>query len=372
MADYVIIGGGVYGVATAWHLARQGASVIVIERKTVASGASGGPGRRGVRANFRDGRELPLMQAAYPMWEALSDTLGTTGLFQRTGNLMLVGDARDMPQARAQAQIQSRLGIESHILDADDVRGIEPDVETGIAGGVFCPRDGLSDHTATTRAYAVAARSAGVTIRENTEAAEVIISDGRATGFRLSDGTTIAAAHGVLVLSNWSVADLLGSLADLPVWSDAFQVLVSHPLPYVPVRHVVGHLRRTVSLKPEPGNRLMISGGHRGAYDRQTHIGTALPGAIAANVADAVGTYPVLDGITIETADAGHLESVAVDDIPIIDHAPGIANLWFATGWSGHGWAIAPVVAALMADYAATGTRPGLLAPFALGRFDPA
>ena len=67
MADFVIIGGGVYGVATAWHLARTGASVTVLERKTVASGASGGPGRRGVRANFRDRRELALMRAAYPV-----------------------------------------------------------------------------------------------------------------------------------------------------------------------------------------------------------------------------------------------------------------------------------------------------------------
>lgn len=369
MADFLIIGGGVYGVATAWHLARLGADVTVLERKTIASGASGGPGRRGVRANFRDRRELPLMEAAYPIWETLSDTLGAKGLFECTGNLMLIGDPNDMPHARAQARMQSRLGIETQVLDAAEVRALEPDVEADIAGGIFCPRDGLSDHTATTRAYAAAARKAGAEITEGADVASITVQNLHATGVTLADGSTRTAARGILILSNWSVADLLGT--ELPVWSDAFQVLVTRPLPRAPVRHVVGHLRRTLSIKPEPGNRVMISGGHRGAYDRTTHIGTALPASIKANVVDAVATYPCLSGIEVETADAGHLESVAIDNIPIIDRAPGIPNLWFATGWSGHGWAIAPTVTDMIAAFATTGVRPDPLAPFAVTRFDP-
>ncbi len=64
-ADFVIVGGGIYGVATAWELARGGADVLVLEARDIASGASGGLGKRGVRANGRDIRELPLMRAAY-------------------------------------------------------------------------------------------------------------------------------------------------------------------------------------------------------------------------------------------------------------------------------------------------------------------
>jgi sarcosine oxidase subunit beta len=54
MADYVIIGGGIYGCTVAWHLAKQGADVHLLEANTIASGASGGLGKRGVRANGRD------------------------------------------------------------------------------------------------------------------------------------------------------------------------------------------------------------------------------------------------------------------------------------------------------------------------------
>ena len=77
--DFVIIGGGVYGCATAWELAKRGAEVMLLEADEIAAGASGGPGKRGVRANGRDLRELPLMRAAYRRWPTLHEELGELG-----------------------------------------------------------------------------------------------------------------------------------------------------------------------------------------------------------------------------------------------------------------------------------------------------
>lgn len=64
-SEIVIVDGGIYGIWTAWELAKRGKSVAVLESDSVASGASGGPGKRGIRANGRDPRELPLMAMAY-------------------------------------------------------------------------------------------------------------------------------------------------------------------------------------------------------------------------------------------------------------------------------------------------------------------
>ena len=369
MTDYVIIGGGVYGCATAWHLAKAGASVTVLERWTVASGASGGPGHRGVRANWRDRRELPLMREAYPVWDALHETLGEDGLFERQGNLKLIGREQDIRMAHAQAWVQTQMGVETHVLDAAQVRELEPHVEDGIFGGILCPRDGSSDHTKTTRAYAAAAKRAGTVIREETQAVSIVYAGGRATGARLADGSVVEASVGVLVVSNWSVADLLEGQAEIPVWSEALQVLVSKPLPEVPNRNVISHTNRTLSLKPEPGNRVMISGGYRGIYDREAHVGRAVQASIDANVADAVATFPSLAGIEIDVADAGHLESLCIDQVPVIDRLPGCENLWFGTGWCGHGWAIAPVASELLARFVTEQECPALLRPFALSRF---
>ena len=71
--DFVIVGGGVYGAGVAWELARRGAEVLLVEAQRVASGASGGLGKRGVRANGRDLRELPLMRLAYELWPSFAD-----------------------------------------------------------------------------------------------------------------------------------------------------------------------------------------------------------------------------------------------------------------------------------------------------------
>src|SRR6056297_3649000 len=259
MADVVIVGGGVYGTACAWHLARAGAAVTVLERRTLASGASGGPGRRGVRTNGRDRRELPLMRAALPIWSDLGEVLGAGGLFEQTGNLMLIEREDDLPKAQAQARLQNAHGIETLVLDAAGVRDLEPEATPRILAGIYCPGDGLSDHGATTRAYGAAARAAGAVIREGEAVAEIMTQGGRATGVRLESGEAVEAGA-VLAVSNWSVAGLIRPFAELPTWNRAFQVLVSRPLPTMPVRHVVGHASRILSLKAEPGRRLMISG----------------------------------------------------------------------------------------------------------------
>ena len=78
MAEFIVVGAGVYGAGIAWFLAQRGASVLVLDERDVATRASGGPGRRGVRANGRDVRELPLMERAYEVWPDLHQRLASS------------------------------------------------------------------------------------------------------------------------------------------------------------------------------------------------------------------------------------------------------------------------------------------------------
>ena len=369
MAENVIIGGGVYGAAVAFELASKGQGCHLIEGKHVGAGASAGPGRRGVRASGRDPRELPLIREARNLWPGLHETLNSELLWQETGHLLAIERERELPEAEARAALQDRMGLPSRMLNATELRDLEPHISDSAIAAIWCPGDGVADHTATTKAYAEAARAAGVTIVEATMASRVITSNHRAIAVETSAGDRIAVTGNVFVLANAGVAELLAEFVALPVWNRAFQVLVSEPLTRQPVQHLVGHAHRTLSLKSEAGNRLMISGGRQGCWDPVTSIGTAIDDEIVANVADAVALYPSLDGIEIETADANHLESVSVDHVPIIDRVPGIENAYFATGWCGHGWAIAPAVARKIADWCTDGRRSALLKPFSLDRF---
>lgn len=159
MPDYVIVGGGIYGCAVAWQLAKRGADALLLEAKSIASGASGGLGERGVRANGRDLRELPLMRLAYDIWPTLQDEIGGFTGYRRLGHLHLIERAEDLAAAPAQVWLQNQQGIESHLLSAAQTRELEPNLSQDVIAAIYCPKDGVADHTATTRSMAEAARA---------------------------------------------------------------------------------------------------------------------------------------------------------------------------------------------------------------------
>lgn len=369
MAEFVIIGGGVYGAATAFWLAEQGREVVLLEAQDIGDGASAGPGRRGTRANGRDARELPLVRLAHEMWPDLHERLGVDQFFECLGHLLLIEREEDLEPCRARALMQNALGTETHVLRAAEVREREPDVREGILGALYCPLDGVSDHTAVTNAFAAAAQRKGVEIVRNTRVLGIQIDGRRATSILTDNGERIEVGQSLLLLANAGVDELLGDRLRLPIWSRSFQVMLTEPLDRMPLNHLIGHVSRTLAMKEEAGNRIMISGGYPGTWDPESETGEAIQASIDANLADAVAVYPYLEGAKIELADANHLEALSTDDIPVIDTIPGAANAIYATAWCGHGWAIAPSVTQMLAEWAVSGERPPLLAPFAHSRF---
>ena len=369
MAEFVIIGGGIYGAAVAFWLSQRGAGAHLQEARRIGNGASAGPGRRGTRANGRDVRELPLVRQSHEMWPTLHERLGVPPFFERSGHLMLIEREVDLQSCEARSLMQNQHGTQTHLLNGVQVRDREPGVSDQVIGALYCPLDGATDHTAATRAFADAAQRTGAIIQEDTKAARIEFEGDRATGVITAHGERIAIDRGLLVLANAGVASLLGDRLQLPVWSRTFQILITNPHPALVVNHLIGHASRTLAVKSEAGERIMISGGLPGVWDAETETGTAIEPSITANLADAVAVFPELESATIELADADHLETVSIDSIPVIDRIPGTTNALYATAWCGHGWAIAPAVTQLLTDWALTNRLPELLAPFGHARF---
>ncbi|MGI9480174.1 MAG: NAD(P)/FAD-dependent oxidoreductase [Hyphomicrobiaceae bacterium] len=369
MAEFVIIGGGVYGAGVAYWLSQKGADVHLLEAQKIGNGASAGPGRRGTRANGRDLRELPLVRLAHEAWPTLHERLGVPSFFERTGHLLLVEREQDLAVARARALLQNQYGTETHVLDAEQVREMEPGLSDRIIGALHCPLDGASDHTAVTNAFADAARRAGVEVSQDTVAARLEVSGGKAEAVITTDGERIAVGRKLFILANAGVDALVRDRIQLPVWSRTFQVLLTTPSSALRLKHLIGHASRTLALKAEAGDRIMISGGLPGVWDEGSERGTALDASIKANFSDAVAVYPGLADVGVEMADADHLESSAIDNIPVIDMVPGIDNAIYAVGWCGHGWAIAPPVTEMLAEWGETGRKSPLLVPFEHARF---
>ena len=369
MAEYVIVGGGVYGAGVAYWLAKQGADVHLLEAKQIGNGASAGPGRRGTRANGRDMRELPLVRLAHEMWPSLHEELGVELFFERLGHLLLIEREADLELCKARALLQNQHGTETQFLDGQAAREREPHVSKNVIAALHGPLDGATDHTAATDAFAHAAQRAGATISTNVRAASIEYAGGKANAIITTDGQRIDATRGVILLASTGIQSLLAERIQLPIWSRTFQVILTNELGTQPIRHLIGHASRTLAVKAEAGNRVMISGGLPGVWDEQTETGTAVQSAIEANFADAVSVFPILGDATVEIADADHLETLSIDSIPVIDQVPGTTNAIYATAWCGHGWAIAPPITQMLAEWAISGTKPKLLHPFTHERF---
>lgn len=367
MADFVIIGGGGYGTGTAWELARRGADVHLIEAESIASGASGGLGKRGVRANGRDVRELPLMRRAYDLWPTLQQRLGDPVGYERTGHLLLMERDNDIAHGQVTAWMQNQQSIPTQSIKEGQLRDMEPNLGPAVKEALFCPLDGIADHTATTRAYAQAAAAHGAIIEEQNPVTGLERDRERVTAVITQNGIRIPVEKAVLLLSNAHVPPFLDRQMGvaLPVWLLLPQVMLTTPISPSPINHLIGHAHRTLAMKMV-GDQIMISGGWHGRENPATHTCETLPDQIEGNRSEAVAVYPMLAGIGLQEVDASRREMISVDSVPIIDR---IDNLIYATGWSGHGWAILPAVVELLAEWALTGARPRLLAPFAYSRF---
>jgi len=372
--DFVIVGGGVYGMATAYHLARLGAgSVVVIERDEPAAGASGGVGKRGVRANRRDLRELPLMREANRVWPTLHEELdGETG-YERTGGTYLIeGPAstgfKGIDAAESYARAQSALGVPTELWDRDRVRSEYPGISDEVQAASFVPTDGVASHEATTLSYAAAAQRRGVQVLTGTEVVELRTDGaGRIAGVLTAKGEIIGARREVLLLANGGVRRLVAEVTgrDLPLWTIYPLACTLRTSSSVHIPRLTGHETRPLSVKMT-GEHIMLSGGWRG---RATPGGPeVVPERLRGNIEVLQRVFPYLADLEVITADASRAETASVDQIPIIGRcAP---NLFVACGWSGHGWAIAPVVSRLIAEDIVMDAPSPLLAPFSPRRFE--
>lgn len=369
--DFVIVGGGVYGCGMAWELAQRGAEVLLLEANQIAAGASGGSGKRGVRANGRDLRELPLMRLAYELWPELDQRLNHATGYERTGHLQIIERQRDLTGAHARAWMQTQQGITSHLLNPAAVHDYEPLINDDVLGAIYCPHDGIADHTATTQGYAAAAQRAGALIREQTAVVRLEQQAGRVVAVHTAEGVRIPVHKALLLLANSAVTSLLQETIalHLPIWSRLPQYILTEPLAAMPVKHLIGHAHRRLALKALLSGQLMISGGWLGQWDEAAGHGVTVADQVAGNVAEAIALYPTLQGLTVQHAAADRIETESADGIPIIDRVPGLENLFFGVGWSGHGWAIAPAVVQLLAEWVFAGQLPPQLQPFTYRRF---
>ncbi len=377
-SEVVIVGGGIYGTSLAYQLAKAGRSVTLLEAGEIAGGASGGPGERGVRASGRDLRELPVCALAQQLWAEYQARIEGGVGYRRVGGLKIYdvsyGHREHEVRGRmeATAMVQASLGTPSEVLSRDEALAREPELAPGILGAIWCPHDGVGDHSFATRQFAKEATKAGAVIRTGAKVAEIVQTRGAVTAVKLASGETVPVGSRLVVVANAGAEALLKPVLKPhelgPVWNLMPQMhFVSNPLNRT-INHLLSHAHRRLAVKQLPDRTIMLSGGAHVGYTPEGLWKGSLS-SMTQNVTDGLLTMPFIDNSSLLSVDASRVETVAADQIPLIGQAEALPNLIYGYGWSGHGFAISLGFTRLFSEWIATGEKPEALEPFSPLRF---
>jgi glycine/D-amino acid oxidase-like deaminating enzyme len=353
--DVIIVGGGVMGSSTAYHLvaADPGARVAVVERDPTYQQASTALSVGNARVQFRLAENIQISRHTLEVLETFEEDMAVDGDrpgvgFRREGNLFLV-DGEGEPSARASLRLQQSLGCDVFWWSPDDIEERYPLYRTGgFVGGTFGPRDGRLDPYALLRGYKAKAKQQGARFIRG-EVVEILRDGRRVTGVQLAHGDRIMAGH---------VVNCAGP------WAAELGLTVGVALPVVPVkRHVFvldtavkpeGPLPLTILpsglyFRTEPGGTILVgrsmdedAEGFDFAYDRDRFLKVLWP--------ELARFVPAFDTLKLVRGWAGLHALNRFDGNAILGEWPELSGFFLANGFSGHGLQQAPAVGRYLAE----------------------
>lgn len=344
--DVAVIGGGLHGLSAALHLAREGARVVVLERRWVGRHSSGASAA-GVRTLGRNLGELPLCLESDAMWHDIEALVGDDCGFHAHGQVQVAETEADLAVLRQRVELMHRSGYRhEELIGADELRRLVPGIAPHCLGAIIVRSDGAADPHRTLLAFRRAAEASGVAIREQEGIAHVEQS-GRA--WRLSSERLVfEAGHVVNAAGAWAakIAAMVG---------DAFRIGTKASMMIVTERvaegawPVVSSVGRKLSFKQTDRGTLLIGGGTQGRYDLDAEQATVDFVSLAAAARAATDLFPCSRDVRILRSWAG-LEAKTEDNLPVICRSPNAEGVVYVFGFSGHGFQLVPVAGAVVAD----------------------
>lgn len=353
MADILIVGGGCMGASIAYQLAgATGGSVTLLERKTLGSGTTAQSSGI-VRQHYSSPTLARMAQRSLQIFQRFDEIVGGEIGFRQTG-LLIGAREEDVAGLRATVAMQQDLGIETRMIDRDELRAMEPRMAgDDLVAACYEPGAGYTDPAAVTMAYAQRARDRGAQIRQGATVAALSVAGGRVCGVQMSGGEQITAERVVVAGNIWGVSLLRKAGVDLPIHATRHACILLQRPPHFGPRHaILFDFTNGLYLKPE-GADLTLAG----MLDEPGAEVVANPDRFdtvpSHQEAERLATYtarrfPGLAEATLQAGLAG-LYDVSPDWQPAIGPAPGIEGLYCALGFSGHGFKLCPVVGELVA-----------------------
>jgi len=372
-ADVVIVGGGIEGAAAAWALSQRDVTdVFVAERNTVASGMTGKSSGI-VRCHYGVSSLAAMATVGLEVFEKADEIFGTDIGFRQTGYVVGVGEP-NVESLRKSLAAQRAVGVQTEEIDASEVARMWPfaDLSPFAAFG-WEARGGYGDAYQTAQAFAVAARAAGVRIRQGATVTGLLLDGGRVTGIRLADGSEVSAGTVVVATGVWTRPFLAPYGVDVPIRVVREQIVTIKPGVQTGPVPVFSDLVSLQYVRPEVGGDILFGNSDLSDVeeaDPDNYLNRASDTFVDLTV-DKVGTrFPGFTDAAISSSYAGCYD-VTPDWNPVISTTE-LDGLIVAAGFSGHGFKIAPAVGRLVADLVVDGHSSDPRIPhtdFLLSRF---
>jgi sarcosine oxidase subunit beta len=364
-APVVIIGGGIVGGATAYYLAQRGVQALILEKSAIGAEASA-RSAGGVRAQCRDRLERRLAMASVKLWEGLEVELDFDMEYVQGGNIRLAANEERMTQLAAEAEEELADGLVVEVWDRDELRRRAPYLSDIFIGAKYCATDGVANPILSTWAFAVAAERLGATVLTHTEAIGVEVHEGQITSvLARGRGEQLTIETPLLIHAGGAYSLHLGQALGIRI-------------PVEPARNFIAVTQRVRPFFTEFVSSHDMQVYVRPARTGQVHVGGVLVATVASDkIVPAEGLphlsrvalmVPALSNTNFLRAWAGIL-AMTPDRLPIIGPVDGIKGYVLATGFSGHGFCLGPIVGKLLSELVVDGESSMSLDALNLSRF---
>jgi 4-methylaminobutanoate oxidase (formaldehyde-forming) len=365
-ARAVVIGGGIVGCSTAYHLAREGwTDTVLIESGQLSSGstwhAAGLVGQLRTNANITQ-----LLGHSVAIYDRLEEETGQATGWKMNGGLRLACTQERWTEVKRQATTARSFGLEMALLSPEEARKLWPIMEVhDVVGAAFLPTDGQANPSDITQALAKGARGLGVRIFEDTSVTSIETKDDRVSAV-VTDMGRIECEVAVNCAGQW--ANEIGGMVGVtvPLVSVQHQYLITEPIDGVP--RDLPTLRdpdRLTYYKEEVGGLVMggyepnpIPWAERGIPDK-FHF--SLLGEnwdhFEPMMELALGRVPALEAAGVKQLINGP-ESFTPDGNFILGEAPGCGGFFVGAGFNAFGIAAGGGAGKALAEWVAGGAPP--------------
>ena len=372
MYDALVVGGGIVGASTAYHLARTGAETLLIDRDDDGRATDAGAGIVSPATSSRTGSDpwFDFAIDAAEYYPELIDDLEGGGYetdYARCGLLSVAVSKNERePYRRARERIadrRERIGYPKREIvefDAEEARERFPPLASGCRA-LYVADAARIDGQSVTDALLSAASERGLTVER---ASAERISTGQPVTVATDGGDRFEAESAVIAGGAWSAAfgEQLGTA--IPVEPERGQIVhldVDAPTVDWPIAAAVrGHYA-----VPWPGGRVAV-GATREADSGFDPRVTA--GGVREVLDEALRVAPGLADAAIDEVRVG-LRPVSADRLPVLGAVPGADSIYVATGHGATGLQLGPYSGKCVADLVREDDPPSDLAPFSIERF---